>query len=128
MNPPPPEANVRWRGRFLQEDNAKCNVTSACHACLCPRTTRLSSFRFHLRDFVNLALLVVCCPFADLLPILEIAGAHLGPIFPEPFPITGHDSIQHLSFGPDTAVLVVMNVFLRFGFLLGHRVSSKRGE
>ena len=55
--------------------------------------------RRHLRDFVDLAVLVVGRPLADLLAVLKRARTQLGPVFPEPFPIPGHDITEHLPQG-----------------------------
>src|SRR5688572_12421270 len=70
----------------------------------------LPSLRLDIRDFVDVALLVVRRPFTNLPPVLEGAGAHLRPIDAEPLPVAHVDAVHLLAFGPDRAVLVVLNI------------------
>src|SRR5262249_35008671 len=57
---------------------------------------------------------IVGGPLTNLFAILEIARPHFCPVLPEPFPISRHDSVDHLALCPNTAIFVIMKVFLRF--------------
>ena len=40
-----------------------------------------------------------------------MAGAHFDAVLAEPFPVTGRDAFERLAFGPEAAVLVILDVF-----------------
>ncbi len=69
-------------------------------------------FRPHRRYLGCLTILVVGGPLADLFAVFELTGAHFCSVLPEPFPVAGRHAIDGLTFCPDAAVTMILDVFL----------------
>lgn len=78
--------------------------------------------RLHFRHLINLAILVIGRPLADLLAILKMPRAHFSAILAEPLPVADHDIASHLALRPYRPVAVILDMFCALGLLLGHRL------
>src|SRR5262245_27643811 len=83
-----------------------------------PLDSSVSLLRLHGRYLIDRASLVIGCPFADLLAILEMAGAHAHAVLAEPFPVPGGPAADRLPACPEASIPVTHDVLDWFG--LGH--------
>src|SRR5262249_44024338 len=72
--------------------------------------------RLHDRHLVDRTGPVIGRPFADLLAILEMAGAHAHAPLAEPLPVAGGHTVKGLPPSPNAAILVILYVLHRLGF------------
>src|SRR5262245_53262737 len=98
-----------------------------CVQLLSSTSDALRSPGLHPGNLVDIVVLVVRGLLTHLPSCVKVTGPHDDATFAEPLPVARWNSVDRLAFGPNTAILVVDNLFLRLSFFLCHRAAFRRG-
>lgn len=82
-----------------------------------------SVFWLHLSNVMRFSSRIIGDPFADLMPILEMARLRFRSVFTELFPIACRGPILQMANGPDTPIFMVLFVQFRF---VAHVISTRQ--